>query len=730
MVIYKEDWLEGGVDPQQVEDLITTITEIREAFANCTNSVEKAARERVERSTPQQPAADQRVVKRKIAANDIQPFPKKEEGYYPWRKAVLGMRDGGLYDPDELFLAVQTRVGSDSDALEIAQHIVAAADNWDQMIADLDAQVGEFHVQRGHLQEQFDKMTAIDQHGNGVNRLAADLSDICLREKPMSEAKGLSSVLMSENNWSSLMKKVGRQHMLLFGAKHPDWELAPLNEKWKWMIDYLMVTQRQLRACGATKQEEEERAAKTAGTKVTVKAVTAAPSPSAQRPLRCFFCEGEHPVHRCEELQRRRLAGTAVGDASQRSLCVRCVKPVHMCVKGACEGFHVYKDTGKKIVTDCPSCKVEDKPVNSMLCMCNVASIKKVGTVRITTVPLYERVRVLTEEGVVEIGCQYDQGASHTCVDRRLKPLLQVYPMDVAEEMLSWNGETTTVSEIAEIKLASTGQSIKGLIGGNILGVGRTAVMVPREWSEFFPNDQLQTEGEGTVDLLLGNEHSRYFPIQEAILDVGEEHALILYRSRITGKFLISGSSPQHILKGGSSPAVIKTVSISCTLAHQAFMEQCVIDEVNVEPQTMIRELNKAGRDGQSVDSVISGGTDAGDHDLDELERQMENADVGDRSAWGGNQEEEGGRIHRLPINYATSTESGVEPVQVVLGRACRDSEGECYDDTQAQVSRDVGDTGAGERRTSCSLDQERGESFEGGGRISPAGYPRILGSD
>ena len=233
MEIYDEDWLEGGVDPQQVEDLITTITEIREAFANCTNSVEKAARERVERSTLQPPAADQRVVKRKIAANDIQPFPKKEEGYYPWRKAVLGMRDGGLYDPDELFLAVQTRVGSDSDALEIAQHIVAAAGNWDQMIADLDAQVGEFHVQRGHLQEQFDKMTAIDQHGNGVNRLAADLSDICLREKPMSEAKGLSSVLMSENNWSSLMKKVGRQHMLLFGAKHPDWEMAPLNEKWK-----------------------------------------------------------------------------------------------------------------------------------------------------------------------------------------------------------------------------------------------------------------------------------------------------------------------------------------------------------------------------------------------------------------------------------------------------------------------------------------------------------------
>lgn len=267
---------------------------------------------------------------------------------------------------------------------------------------------------------------------------------------------------------------------------------------------------------------------------------------------KCYICESDHSIFSCPFLTDDKVIETL----EKKKICTRCIL---LPCKGEKCGSYYNKKMNKSMSGDCKDgCKDNSgKPLNFKICGCTKKKKESITVVKSnrlkqkTYLPkvgsgicISEQICIQHKGKTKTINILYDKGSDSTLVHDGLSDMcVKESEGNVAVEMS--DGSIKYIHNAPVFKISIKNQTGKNKENYELLALSFKKmtetkffqVPIPREWQEKYKIPDTIMGTQQTVQLLLGMDANQLMP--EEICKAG---GLSLYRSKITGNYLVGGN--------------------------------------------------------------------------------------------------------------------------------------------------------------------------------------------
>ena len=503
------------------------------------------------------------ALKLKIRDINLPQFSGKESEYFGFKSDVLDLLVNSRHDANS-----QTR-SLKSDCFRNCPHVldlVRMCKSVSEIFEILDARFGNVERHASRLILSIEKCPPAQESSRSI----IELADCILRINNDISGAGALETVASFQTISKIKSKfsplMSRDFVKQFGTLGEQDHI----QQWKNVIDFL-VQERQTQL--SVSAFESNVSVNKPNLQAKVNIVSAISNASSS--MTCVLCGANHlPYDKACSMTGDHLTPKTREKIKKIGLCMTCLNPAcksKHCnhVEYACQKY--CKENGQplhKRICDCVASKNLHNVLNPEISVKQcVIDKKNVSTYQIgPTVMLHEQAVLIDEISghPVRVSVTYDMGATDSLCNESIGNLgkqkslgkLKIAGFSNNCDVLMQNAKQISFT----VKTQSGLQNIDSIQVSNLNIVSKCKVTVPKKWSSYFP--QGFTGIGGKTDILLGGNCSHLFPV-EIDRYTSNNECLILFRSEISGRYLLFGRNTNLVTFSNCSDPSVNKISVS-----------------------------------------------------------------------------------------------------------------------------------------------------------------------
>ena len=542
-------------------------------------------------------------MKLKLKSVSLPSFSGKESDYFSFKSELLDLLANSCHDISAQCRAVK------SDCFKTCPNILALIKNCksiDDIFVILDERLGKITRHADRIIREIDKFPPANESSKSI----VQLCDFILRINVDIEGANALLTVANFQTCSKIKSKfsplMARDFVKRFGSSDEQDCIA----EWGNLLDFLREERTTALNISAFENSVPVHPSKP---NFTAKVNLVTPSTKVEK---CPLCSGNHFAwsFKCPKT-REGLSPDTRSLMKKIGLCFTCMIPG--CKKTNCSNTRFAcknncLQNGKALhsaICDCVVSRNLHNEINPKVSVnaCNVqtnnSNLYSVGT----TLMLFEHIVIIDPKTNVprRVKVTYDQGASDTISSKSVNCWGKENAVIRNLKIDGFNSQFKT--DLKSVKqLSFKLKTINGLVNLETIQVDQLNVVTPCEvsipfrWSKFFPSKSQKVGG--ATDFLLGGNAGHLFPTEVDRFIQGKE-TLILYKSKITGRYLIYGRNKKMVkFSGKPIPSVNRMnlipgnhdLDLSCDqdfvdthdldLQDKLFVDDCfeTMDEIDV----------------------------------------------------------------------------------------------------------------------------------------------------
>ena len=493
-------------------------------------------------------------LKLKIKDISLPQFSGKESEYFSFKADVLDLLNNSRHDANS-----QTR-SLKSDCFKNCSHVLDLVRNSktvSEIFEILDARFGNVERHSSRIISSIEKCPPAQEHSKSIIALADCIfkinNDICGADA-LETVASFQTISKIKSKFSPLMS---REYVKRYSSLGKQDSIA----QWNNILEYLKEERDTQLSVSSFEISTSAQPAK-AFAKVSIV------SPQQN----CVLCNGNHsPFDSSCSMTGKHLTPKTREKAKSAKLCLTCLNPACtdkycMNAKYACRKN--CRENGKRLhknICDCVASLNLHNHLNPNVSVksCTVSNYR-VGS----TVMLHEFVPIIDKisKKPVRISITYDMGATDSlCNDKivlhgKSKHLGKLNIGGFSNEC---NMQMKKAKQVSfTVKTQNGLKNVDSIQVSNLNVVSKCSINVPKKWNKYFPQNFTKVGGE--TDLLLGGNCCHLFPTEIDRYDSGQE-CLILFRSVISGRYLLFGRDKNLVTFSDSSDPSVNKVNIAAS---------------------------------------------------------------------------------------------------------------------------------------------------------------------
>ena len=493
-------------------------------------------------------------LKLKIKDISLPQFSGKESEYFSFKADVLDLLNNSRHDANS-----QTR-SLKSDCFKNCSHVLDLVRNSktvSEIFEILDARFGNVERHSSRIISSIEKCPPAQEHSKSIIALADCIfkinNDICGADA-LETVASFQTISKIKSKFSPLMS---REYVKRYSSLGKQDSIA----QWNNILEYLKEERDTQLSVSSFEISSSAQPAK-AFAKVSIV------SPQQN----CVLCNGNHsPFDSSCSMTGKHLTPKTREKAKSAKLCLTCLNPACtdkycMNAKYACRKN--CRENGKRLhknICDCVASLNLHNHLNPNVSVksCTVSNYR-VGS----TVMLHEFVPIIDKisKKPVRISITYDMGATDSlCNDKivlhgKSKHLGKLNIGGFSNEC---NMQMKKAKQVSfTVKTQNGLKNVDSIQVSNLNVVSKCSINVPKKWNKYFPQNFTKVGGE--TDLLLGGNCCHLFPTEIDRYDSGQE-CLILFRSVISGRYLLFGRDKNLVTFSDSSDPSVNKVNIAAS---------------------------------------------------------------------------------------------------------------------------------------------------------------------